>query len=354
MEEKHTGWKAQTIKKYIICLIFCMGLVLQAAPCRADAAMAGQGEEKAAVTFSELNADEVFLKQSQMRVCTLTSSAMMVRRAAMLSGNKDWRQITEQSVRKNAWAEKTGLKWNFTTAGITVAHKALSSKNELIAMLGRHPEGVVIYNSRKPHAILVTDYTEGIFYCSDPSNDRPTGRYPVAQASITVESASRCWYVKSPSDLTVSMEDATDAAVALEHRAGNLAYRVLDAQEKTVACVGRASEDAALTLTIPDTVTIYGVEYQVVQIAEGAFANSDKLKEVTVGGNVAIIGQKAFYQCKKLQKITIHAEKLQEIGVDAFAQIHKKAQILVVGSQVEAFAGLLAGASLPVTATVGT
>lgn len=348
MEEKHTGWKAQTIKKYVICLIFCMGLIMQAVPCKADTAMAGQGEERAAVAFSELNADEVFLKQSQMRVCTLTSSTMMVRRAAMLSGNKGWRQITEQSVRKDAWAEKTGLKWNFTAAGITVTHKALASKNELISMLGRHPEGVVIYNSRKPHAILVTDYTEGIFYCSDPSNDRPTGRYPIAQASITVESASRCWYVKSPANLTVSMEDA---ALALEHRAGNLAYRVLDAQEKTVACVGRASEDAVLT--IPDTVTIHGVVYQVAQIAEGAFANSDKLKEIMVGENVAVIGQRAFYQCKKLQKITIHAAKLQEIGTDAFAQIHKKAQILVVGSQMEIFAGLLAGASLPVTATVG-
>ncbi len=305
-------------------------------------------KDQHAVTFAQLNDNEVFLKQSQARVCTLTASTMMIRRAAMLSGNQDWRQITEKSVRKYAWAEKTGLKWNFTAAGVSVVHKSLSSVNELIGLLDKHPEGVVIYNARKPHAILVTDYTDGILYCSDPSNDKPSGRYPIAQASITVESASRCWYVKSPVNLTVVK---TDADRQSEQAANGLMYRVLDQEKKTVSCTGRVSDDT--TVTIPETVMLDGVEYQVVQIAEGAFADSAKLKEITIGANIAEIEPKAFYQCKKLRKVTIHAHNLKKIGTDAFAKIYKKAQILIVGKQVETFASLLTGTSVPVTATVG-
>lgn len=342
----------------ILCFAFFWNLSLPTIAGRAETVSQGQPQEtntadaanipdKTAVTFSELNDKEVFLKQSQAHVCTLTASAMMIRRAAMLSGNKDWRQITEQSVRKYAWAEKTGLKWNFMAAGISVAHKTLSSKNELIRLLDKHPEGIVIYNSRKPHAILVTDYTDGIFYCSDPSNDKPYGRYPIAQASITAESAKRCWYVKKPVNLVVDMSDAQQSDQIVD----GLMYRILDTEKKTAVCTGSASDHTVVN--IPETVRIHEVEYQVIQISESAFADSDKLKEVTVGANVVLIEPKAFYQCKKLQKLTIHADHLQQIGADAFAKIHKKAQIFMIGEQTETFTALLSDTSVPITATVG-
>lgn len=418
----------------LLCLAFSFSMTAHAVPARA--AQTVLPESEAFVTFAQLNACEVFLKQSQSRVCTLTASAMMIRRAAMLSGNPAWRQITEQSVRKDAWAEKTGLKWNFTSAGITVAQKPLSSKGELIQMLGSHPEGIVIYNAKKPHAILVTDYTNGVLYCSDPSNDQPGGRYPIAQASITVESAGRCWYVKSPANLKVNNADIDDTlgtgcepdasgtgfdagvsgagsdtqtddlnagkpsdpaepgsggdsdpldgkepdvsadADAKElpaldstdadkdekadawnqdqketnQKSGNLMYQVLDRKAKTAVCTGRAIN--AAVITIPQTVQLAGVRYKVTQVAPGAFAKSYDLKEIKIGANVTHIGEKAFYQCKKLQKVTLYAEKLQTIGKDAFAKIHKKVKLWMIGEQVEKFAKLLTGTSVPVTATV--
>ena len=412
----------------LLCLVFSFSMTAHAVPARA--AQTVLPESEAFVTFAQLNACEVFLKQSQSRVCTLTASTMMIRRAAMLSGNPAWRQITEQSVRKDAWAEKTGLKWNFTSAGITVAQKPLSSKGELIQMLGSHPEGIVIYNAQKPHAILVTDYTNGVLYCSDPSNDQPGGRYPIAQASITVESAGRCWYVKSPANLKVNNADIDDTlgtgcepdasgtgfdegdagagsdtqtddlnagkpsdpaepgsggdsdpldgkepdvsadenekepdASADEkadawnqdqketnQKSGNLMYQVLDRKAKTAVCTGRAIN--AAVITIPQTVQLAGVRYKVTQVAPGAFAKSYDLKEIKIGANVTHIGEKAFYQCKKLQKVTLYAEKLQTIGKDAFAKIHKKVKLWMIGEQVEKFAKLLTGTSVPVTATV--
>ncbi len=416
----------------LLCLAFSFSMTSHAVPARA--AQTVLPESEAFVTFAQLNACEVFLKQSQSRVCTLTASTMMIRRAAMLSGNPAWRQITEQSVRKDAWAEKTGLKWNFTSAGITVAQKPLSSKGELIQMLGSHPEGIVIYNAKKPHAILVTDYTNGVLYCSDPSNDQPGGRYPIAQASITVESAGRCWYVKSPANLKVNNADIDDtlgtgcepdasgtgfdAGVSgagsdtqtddlnagkpsdpaepgsggdsdpldgkepdvsadenekepdvsadadkdekadawnqdqkeTNQKSGNLMYQVLDRKAKTAVCTGRAIN--AAVITIPQTVQLAGVRYKVTQVAPGAFAKSYDLKEIKIGANVTHIGEKAFYQCKKLQKVTLYAEKLQTIGKDAFAKIHKKVKLWMIGEQVEKFAKLLTGTSVPVTATV--
>lgn len=444
MEENHKF----NIARKVFSILFCISIAMQpmpslAAAVQGDMQMAGgagadmqgntemaggvqadlQQDGQAGVTFSQLNDGAVFLKQSQARVCTLASSAMLLRRAAMLLGDAGWQEITEKSIRKDAWAEGTGLKWNFTVSGISVAHKTLSSKEELISMLEKHPEGIVIYNSRKPHAILVTDYTDGVLYCSDPSKDRPDGRYPIEKASITVESAGRCWYVKNPSNLSVvydnpnsqagnGQDGRTDAnqtndvleesqdnkgqdfkespgsddangtkqdagstdigadaegvdgslgdkqpsggkdsqPIGKRYELGNLAYRILDNQEKTVECIGSLKDSTSVK--VPDTVKIGKAEYKVTQVGESAFANSAKLKQATVGENVVSIGDKAFYLCKKLKKITVHAKDLREIGSDAFAKIYKKAQILIIADQMETFASLLTGTSLPRTATV--
>ncbi len=375
--------RRKTILACIICCVLCFSLPGQMILCRAAASQippASQEEalkdsEKSAasqvppasqenetqeesetdeakgqgVTFLELNDEAVFLKQSRARVCTLTASAMMIRRAAMLSGNTDWKQITEKSVRKNAWSEGTGLKWNFKTSGISVTQKPLASSRELVTLLASHPEGVVIYNPRKPHAILITDYTDGIFYCSDPAGDKPSGRYPVSRASITVESATRCWYVSQPQGLTVIREDSGDLS---DHQIDGIMYRILDSEEKTAECTGFLTDSTSVI--IPDTVLINGAEYKVAEIAENAFAYDTQLKEIVIGANVTDIGQRAFYQCKKLKKVWISAQRLKEIGTEAFAQIHKKAQILIEGAQIETFAALLTGTAVPQTVTVGT
>ena len=53
---------------------------------------------------------------------------------------------------------------------------------------------------------------------------------------------------------------------------------------------------------MPDTVQIQGVEYQVVQISEGAFADADNLKEIVIGADLTDIGPRAFYQCTSCRK----------------------------------------------------
>lgn len=312
----------------VLCLLLCVSMMLPAAGEPVYAA-----ENTPVVTFSQLNDPSVFLKQSQPHVCTLTASAMMLRRAAMLLGNDDWEEITESSVRSAAWVEGTGIRWSFSSAGFSVVHKYISSTSELIKLLGKHPEGIVAYNPRKPHAVLLTDYTDGVFYCSDPSNGSPSGRYPVSKSSITVESVSRVWYVRSPDNLTVFRDDQT-------YKVDKLQYRIIDTEELMVQCIGMTGNSTSVV--IPDAVEIEDKTYRVTSVADQAFKGKNKLKRVVIGACVTEIGTEAFADCKKLSSVRIMTIKLQLVGVDAFGNINKKAEILVGNDQVEEYTALFA------------
>lgn len=159
------------------------------------------------ITLAELNGPGMFFKQAERGTCTLTANAMMVRRAARLNGNPNWTYVTERSLRSVAWVEDIGMGWNYSFAGITVAHTNVSSSTmeQFLAFLRQHPEGFVAYNKNKPHAVLITDYDEktGTIYCADPGlSDQ---RMPLEQSvlktgdqSSTVKGFTAYWYVSSP------------------------------------------------------------------------------------------------------------------------------------------------------------
>ena len=52
------------------------------------------------------------------------------------------------------------------------------------------------------HGILLTDCTDGVFYCADPAPSVPSGRMPIDQAWGTrVENSAAYWYLTSPIQL---------------------------------------------------------------------------------------------------------------------------------------------------------
>ena len=108
----------------------------------------------------DLNVDAGFyFKQSRGGTCTLASAAMMLRRRAFLDGLTDWTDVTENSVRGSAWAG--GLSHSFNYNAMQVGYSTLPSNNEekkavLIQLLAEHPEGIVLYDRRQPHAVLPT------------------------------------------------------------------------------------------------------------------------------------------------------------------------------------------------------
>lgn len=170
-------------------------------------------------SFTEINASSVFLKQETNYTCTLSSAVMLIRRAAMMNGCADWASVTETALRPTAWLEGAGLKHSFSYAGVSVGHRNQTfDRNSLAALLASHPEGIVAYNSggnNQWHAILLTDYTDGVFYCADPAYGG--GRRPLSQSSIKASGEDgkialfkAYWYVTSsvaaltPDSYTVS------------------------------------------------------------------------------------------------------------------------------------------------------
>ena len=160
----------------------------------------------------DLNVDAGFyFKQSRGGTCTLASAAMMLRRRAFLDGLTDWTDVTENSVRGSAWAG--GLSHSFNYNAMQVGYSTLPSNNEakkavLIQLLAEHPEGIVLYDRRQPHAVLLTDYTDGVFYCSDPAGSVSSGRVPISAASISIAGASCYWYISSDHNSAVATLDS--------------------------------------------------------------------------------------------------------------------------------------------------
>ena len=155
-----------------------------------------------AAELPSIDEAQVFIKQTRSTgTCTLASAAMMLRRAAILSGNESWDQITEASCRSAFW--RGGLPYEFSYGDVTVGHGWLpggdANREALAGILAEHPEGVVILSYGAHHGILLTDYTDGVFYCADPAPSVPAGRMPIDQAWGTrVENSSAYWYVTSP------------------------------------------------------------------------------------------------------------------------------------------------------------
>ena len=149
----------------------------------------------------DLNVDAGFyFKQSRGGTCTLASAAMMLRRRAYFDGLNDWTDVTENSVRSTAWSN--GLAHSFTYKEMQVGYATLPSSTAektqlLIKLLQEHPEGIVLYDRSQPHAVLLTDYTNGVFYCSDPAGNISSGRIPLNSSSVSISGASCYWYVTS-------------------------------------------------------------------------------------------------------------------------------------------------------------
>ena len=95
----------------------------------------------------------------------------------------------------------------------------------------------------------------------------------------------------------------------------------------------------AKKVTVPSTITVNGVKYQVTSIAAKAFANNKKLTKVVIPASVRSIGKQAFSGCKNLKSITIKTTYLtkKSVGAKAFKGIHAKATIKVPKKQKKAY-----------------
>ena len=92
-------------------------------------------------------------------------------------------------------------------------------------------------------------------------------------------------------------------------------------KKKEAQCIGTTNKKIK-KLVIPSTIAEQNIKYNVVSV--GGFASCKKLVSVTIGKNVTAIEPKAFYNCKKLKKLSIQSTKLKKVGKNAIKGTPKK------------------------------
>ena len=123
---------------------------------------------------------------------------------------------------------------------------------------------------------------------------------------------------------------------------GNAKYTITDTAKKDVEYTAPLSETLK-TVTIPDSIKINNTTYTVTSIAAKAFKGNKTLTKVTIGKNIKTIGKQAFYNCKKLKKVTIKTTGLtaKTVGAKAFKGIAAKATIKVPAKKLSAYQKIL-------------
>ena len=93
---------------------------------------------------------------------------------------------------------------NITQVNFETKATTASKKKKLISMIEQHPEGVAIYSKYggKAHAVLLTDYTDGVFYVVDPVYGK---KVTMAESTLYSKRATQTsrlsalhsyWYIK--------------------------------------------------------------------------------------------------------------------------------------------------------------
>ncbi len=120
---------------------------------------------------------------------------------------------------------------------------------------------------------------------------------------------------------------------------GSYKYKVIKADitgKGTVALAGVKSKSLK-KISVADTVKIGGKKFTITEIGNNAFSGCSKATTATIGKKVAKIGTKAFYNCKKLKKITVKSSSLKSVGKNALKNIQKKAVITVPKKKLKAY-----------------
>ena len=105
-------------------------------------------------------------------------------------------------------------------------------------------------------------------------------------------------------------------------------YYNLDSQAKTAEVIAPPKDKYAGNIVIPESVIFKSVEYNVISIGEKAFYQCRDLDNVTIPASVINIGADAFNGCWYLNSLTIPAS-VTKIGVGAFYQIWYLSSIVV-------------------------
>lgn len=255
---------------------------------------------------------------------------------------------------KQAEYDMSKVKWN---AGSFV-YDGTEKTVELTGL----PDGVkAAYEGNK--AKEVGTYTAKVVLTSDNPNYKTPAALADLKWQITAKDTSPEKNPSNPSTEDTSISAPKKVGTVVKDSKGS--FKVVDATQGAakVEYTAPASKKAK-KVTIPNVVTVDGVEYKVTKVADNAFKKNKKLTYIKIGSNITEIGKnafygctaitsitipknvrkigsKAFYACKKLKKVTIKSTKLTKVDSKAFKGIKSNATIKVPSKKYRAYKRLL-------------
>lgn len=117
-------------------------------------------------------------------------------------------------------------------------------------------------------------------------------------------------------------------------------YQVIDAGRKTARLISVKNKKTS-KLNIPSTVKIKGVTCTVTEIGSNVMKGNTKLTKVILGKNIVIVGQNAFYGCKKLKTVQVKGKVLKKIKSGALKKTSAKLKVIAKNLNKKQKAALL-------------
>ena len=192
-------------------------------------------------------------------------------------------------------------------------------------------EGIGLYTAVFKNGLFTTQTAEVKIAKLTPKPSQPTN--PSNPSNPTKPTNNK----KKPAAKGTTLKDSKGAT-----------YKVTGAKVKNPTVTYVKPKKNVKKVSIPATITVKGMKYQVTAVSKDAFKNNKKVTQVTIDKNVNNIGKNAFYGCKNLKKITIKTTKLTKktVGKNAFKGIHKKATIKVPKKKLDVYKKLMKNAGI--------
>ena len=207
-------------------------------------------------------------------------------------------------------------------------------------------EGVGLYTAVFKNGLFTTQTAEVKIAKLTPKPSQPTN--PSNPSNPTKPSdPSKPTNPSNPTKPTNNKKKPAAKGTTLKDSKG-ATYKVTGAKVKNPTVTYVKPKKNVKKVSIPATITVKGVKYQVTAVSKDAFKNNKKVTQVTIDKNVKNIGKNAFYGCKNLKKVIIKTTKLTKktVGKNAFKGIHKKATIKVPKKKLNAYKKLLKNAGI--------
>ena len=237
-------------------------------------------------------------------------------------------------------------KQNCRLCGIEGAEETVAAAYSIKKQATEQAEGIGLYTAVFKNGLFTTQTAEVKIAKLTPKPSQPTN--PSNPSNPTKPSdPSKPTNPSNPTNPTNNKKKPAAKGTTLKDSKG-ATYKVTGAKVKNPTVTYVKPKKNVKKVSIPATITVKGIKYQVTAVSKDAFKNNKKVTQVTIDKNVNNIGKNAFYGCKNLKKVIIKTTKLTKktVGKNAFKGIHKKATIKVPKKKLDAYKKILKNAGI--------